>query len=115
MGSEPRLKGLTRILEHGEDRGIVAGSFRMIYLDQPSALQGRGMPGWPHPQLESILRQMRFLGRDQPKTLDRAVRDISGQDVLSRFPKLQLSADFSGIDLGALTRRLDFGSAVTEQ
>ncbi len=38
-----------------------------------------------------------------------SVRDISGQDVLSRFPKLQLSADFVGIDLGALTRRLDFG------
>ncbi len=38
-----------------------------------------------------------------------SVRDISGQDVLSRFPKLQLSADFSDIDLGALTRRLDFG------
>ncbi len=37
------------------------------------------------------------------------VRDISGQDVLSRFPKLQLSADLSGLDLGALTRRLDFG------
>ena len=37
------------------------------------------------------------------------VRDISGQDVLSRFPKLQLSADFRDLDLGALTRRLDFG------
>ncbi len=37
------------------------------------------------------------------------VRDISGQDVLSKFPKLKLSADFRDIDLGALTRRLDFG------
>ncbi len=37
------------------------------------------------------------------------VRDISGQDVLSKFPKLELSADFRDIDLGALTRRLDFG------
>ncbi len=37
------------------------------------------------------------------------VRDISGQDVLSKYPKLKLSADFSDIDLGALTRRLDFG------
>ncbi len=38
-----------------------------------------------------------------------AVRDISGQDVLSRFPKLRLSADFRDVDLGALTRRIDFG------
>ncbi len=37
------------------------------------------------------------------------VRDISGQDVLSRFPELRLSADFRDLDLGALTRRLDFG------
>ncbi len=37
------------------------------------------------------------------------VRDISGQDVLSRFPKLRLSADFRDLDLGALTRRIDFG------
>ncbi len=37
------------------------------------------------------------------------VRDISGEDVLTRFPKLSLSADFHDVDLGALTRRLDFG------
>ena len=37
------------------------------------------------------------------------VRDISGEDVLSRFPKLELSADLRDIDLGALTRRIDFG------
>lgn len=35
--------------------------------------------------------------------------DISGEDVLSRFPKLQLSAEFSGIDLGRVTRTFDFG------
>jgi hypothetical protein len=37
------------------------------------------------------------------------VRDISGEDVLSRFPKITLSADFHDLDLGALTRRFDFG------
>ena len=37
------------------------------------------------------------------------VRDISGEDVLTRFPKLKLSADFENIDLGQLTRRIDFG------
>jgi translocation and assembly module TamB len=35
--------------------------------------------------------------------------DISGEDVLSRFPKLRLSAEFSGIDLGRVTRTFDFG------
>ncbi len=37
------------------------------------------------------------------------VRDISGQDVLSRFPKITLSADLRELDLGALTRRFGFG------
>ena len=37
------------------------------------------------------------------------VRDISGENVLSRFPKLKLSADFHDLDLAALTRRFDFG------
>ncbi|MEM7352137.1 MAG: hypothetical protein AAF657_15155 [Acidobacteriota bacterium] len=37
------------------------------------------------------------------------VHDISGEDVLTRFPKIELSADFEGIDLGQLTRRIDFG------
>ncbi|HET9299772.1 MAG TPA: hypothetical protein VFO11_07480, partial [Candidatus Polarisedimenticolaceae bacterium] len=34
---------------------------------------------------------------------------ISGQDVLTRFPKLQLSATFEGIDLGRVTKVFDFG------
>ncbi len=38
-----------------------------------------------------------------------AVHGISGEDVLSRFPKLEFSADFRDLDLGALTRRIDFG------
>lgn len=37
------------------------------------------------------------------------LRDISGRDVLTRFPKLELSADLEDIDLGQLTRRIDFG------
>ncbi len=37
------------------------------------------------------------------------LHDISGEDILSRFPKLKLSADFENIDLGRLTRRIDFG------
>ncbi|MEM7586748.1 MAG: hypothetical protein AAF560_25385, partial [Acidobacteriota bacterium] len=37
------------------------------------------------------------------------LHDISGEDLLTRFPKIQLSADFEGIDLGRLTRRIDFG------
>ena len=37
------------------------------------------------------------------------LKDISGKDVLSPFPSLTLSAEFDGIDLGRLTRRLDFG------
>jgi hypothetical protein len=34
---------------------------------------------------------------------------ISGQDVLTRFPKLQLSATFEGIDLARVTKVFDFG------
>ncbi|HEX5042409.1 MAG TPA: hypothetical protein VFV75_05860 [Candidatus Polarisedimenticolaceae bacterium] len=34
---------------------------------------------------------------------------ISGEDVLTRFPKLHLSATFEGIDLGRVTRVFDFG------
>lgn len=37
------------------------------------------------------------------------LKDISGKDVLSPFPSLTMSAEFDGIDLGRLTRRLDFG------
>ncbi|MEM9598774.1 MAG: hypothetical protein AAGD06_31190 [Acidobacteriota bacterium] len=37
------------------------------------------------------------------------LRDISGRDILSPFPRLVLSADFSGIDLGQVTRRFDVG------
>jgi hypothetical protein len=34
---------------------------------------------------------------------------ISGEDILSRYPKLTFSADFSGIDLAKLTHTFDFG------
>ncbi|HEX6852471.1 MAG TPA: hypothetical protein VF139_13825 [Candidatus Polarisedimenticolaceae bacterium] len=34
---------------------------------------------------------------------------ISGEDVLTRFPKIRLSADFEEIDLALVTRTLDFG------
>lgn len=37
------------------------------------------------------------------------IGDISGRDVLSRFPRLTFSADFRDLDLGRLTRRLEFG------
>jgi hypothetical protein len=37
------------------------------------------------------------------------VRDISGEEVLSRFPKLVFSAELREIDLGSLTRAFDFG------
>ncbi len=37
------------------------------------------------------------------------IGDISGRDVLSRYPKLTFSASFWDIDLGRLTRRFDFG------
>lgn len=35
--------------------------------------------------------------------------DISGESVLSRYPKIGFSADFKDIDLARLTRRFDFG------
>jgi hypothetical protein len=38
-----------------------------------------------------------------------SIGDISGKDVLSRYPKLAFSASFRDIDLGRLTRRFDFG------
>ena len=38
-----------------------------------------------------------------------AVFDISGEDMLSRFPRLRFSADFSGIHLIEITRTFDFG------
>ncbi len=37
------------------------------------------------------------------------VRDISGEEIFTRFPKLTLSADLHDIDLGRFTRRIDFG------
>lgn len=37
------------------------------------------------------------------------VGDISGQDVLSGYPKLAFSGSFRDVDLGALTKRFDFG------
>jgi hypothetical protein len=37
------------------------------------------------------------------------VREISGEEVLSRFPKMVFSAEFSEIDLRQLTRTFDFG------
>jgi len=37
------------------------------------------------------------------------VRDISGEDVLSRYPRLIFSAGFQGIDLAQVTRTFDFG------
>ncbi len=38
-----------------------------------------------------------------------SIGDISGKDVLSRYPKLVFSASFRDVDLGRLTRRFDFG------
>ena len=35
--------------------------------------------------------------------------DISGENMLTRFPKLTLSAEFEGIDLQQVTRTFDFG------
>lgn len=35
--------------------------------------------------------------------------EISGEEVLTRFPKLRLSAEVEGIDLGRVTRTFDFG------
>ena len=35
--------------------------------------------------------------------------EISGEDVLTRFPKVSFSAEFEGIDLGRVTRTYDFG------
>jgi hypothetical protein len=37
------------------------------------------------------------------------VRDISGEEVLSRFPKVRFSAEFSEIDLKQVTHTFDFG------
>lgn len=37
------------------------------------------------------------------------VGTISGEDVLSRYPKLTFSAQFEGLDLGQVTRQFDFG------
>ncbi len=38
-----------------------------------------------------------------------AIRDISGSQIFSDYPRLVLSADFRDIDVGRLTRKLDFG------
>jgi len=37
------------------------------------------------------------------------IGDISGENILSRFPKVTFSADLQGIDLGRATRRFDVG------
>lgn len=34
---------------------------------------------------------------------------ISGEDILSHYPKITVSAEFDGIDLGQVTRQFDFG------
>jgi hypothetical protein len=38
------------------------------------------------------------------------IGEISGEDLLSRFPKIDLSLEFRGIDLERVTRVFDFGS-----
>lgn len=38
------------------------------------------------------------------------IGDIAGEDLLSRFPKIDLSLEFRGIDLERVTRVFDFGS-----
>lgn len=38
------------------------------------------------------------------------IGDIAGEDLLSRFPKIDLSLEFRGIDLERVTRIFDFGS-----
>ena len=38
-----------------------------------------------------------------------SISDISGEEVLSRYPRLSFSAEFHGIDLARFTRTFDFG------
>ncbi|MEO1366157.1 MAG: hypothetical protein AAFX50_03185, partial [Acidobacteriota bacterium] len=37
------------------------------------------------------------------------LRDITGEEIFTPFPRLRVSADIDGLDLGAVTRRFDFG------
>lgn len=43
-----------------------------------------------------------------------AIFDISGEEVLGRYPRVRFSADFEGVDLLDITRKFDFGEVYGE-
>jgi len=59
----------------------------------------------------AAVRVVGFDGGGEVRVFDGVVKlgAISGEDILSRYPKLVFSADFSGIDLARLTHTFDFG------
>ena len=70
--------------------GTIAGDFpRMVLRDDTLVIDGGG--------------QVALFGG----TVE--VRDIRGQDLFSPFPEITLSAALRDLDLGSLTRRIDFG------
>jgi len=85
-----RLEDLTRALDIVPLEGTVEGYFPRVRLTGNALrVEGDG---------EFALLGGRLV-----------VRDISGEEVLSRFPKIFFSAEFNDIDLNRLTHTFDFG------
>jgi hypothetical protein len=63
------------------------------------------------PEVRLYAGTLRVQGGGEVRAFGGTVRvaEISGEDVLTRFPKLELSAEFEGIDLRRVTHVFDFG------
>ncbi|MEM1180548.1 MAG: hypothetical protein AAGM22_19540 [Acidobacteriota bacterium] len=84
------MERLTRSLDLPVLEGRLDGSLPKLSLDrQRLAVDGGG-------RLQLFGGEVRL-------------RDITGEEILTPFPRIRISADIDGVDLGALTRRFDFG------
>lgn len=101
LGRRPRLQSALDI--RGVDMGAVAEAIGLPPL--AGTLEGR------LERLEMAGQELRVDGGGRLSLFGGYidVDQISGSEVLSRFPRLTLSATVHELDLGQLTQRLDFG------
>jgi hypothetical protein len=70
---------------------------------------GRLEGGFPHVRMTPSTLEVEGGGEVRVFGGTARVGKISGEDILSRYPKMTFSTEFEGIDLGQATRRFDFG------
>jgi hypothetical protein len=100
----PSRKLVTAMLVHAIDLGEVARAFDLPPLE--------GSADGYFPRIELTGQTLKVDGGGGVDLFGGRVdiADISGEDLLTRFPKLNLSLEFSGIDLERVTRVFDFGT-----